>query len=226
MKCNFKISLPLYKLLYSMVFMFVMALIRPTVTPIEILTVIEPNLCFLAIVFVADIYYCEFRENRINVFYLFPDRLKYKAVVQRFLIDFVYLVLLDLIFYWIYILFQNSNLFTKEIISIYGYSILMCFMTVLFFASLSVTMVNFFQNMWFGLVISLAVWFVFNTKVKEYLPTVLNIFAYKITPEINGGITPYFFNRALYMVVGIVMLIMNYLLVKRSPMRQVKEGKK
>ncbi len=113
MKCNFKISLPLYKLLYSMVFMFVMALIRPTVTPIEILTVIEPNLCFLAIVFVADIYYCEFRENRINVFYLFPDRLKYKAVVQRFLIDFVYLLLLDLIFYWIYILFQNSNLFTK-----------------------------------------------------------------------------------------------------------------
>ena len=88
MKCNFKISLPLYKLLYSMVFMFVMALIRPTVTPVEILTVIEPNLCFLAIVFVADIYYCEFRENRINVFYLFPDRLKYKAVVQRFLIDF------------------------------------------------------------------------------------------------------------------------------------------
>lgn len=69
MKCNFKISLPLYKLLYSMVFMFVMALIRPTVTPVEILTVIEPNLCFLAIVFVADIYYCEFRENRINVFY-------------------------------------------------------------------------------------------------------------------------------------------------------------
>ena len=55
MKCNFKISLPLYKLLYSMVFMFVMALIRPTVTPVEILTVIEPNLCFLAIVFVADI---------------------------------------------------------------------------------------------------------------------------------------------------------------------------
>ena len=94
MKGNFKISLPLYKLLYSMVFMFVMALIRPTVTPVEILTVIEPNLCFLAIVFVADIYYCEFRENRINVFYLFPDRLKYKAVVQRFLIDFVYLILL------------------------------------------------------------------------------------------------------------------------------------
>ena len=206
MKCNFKISLPLYKLLYSMVFMFVMALIRPTVTPVEILTVIEPNLCFLAIVFVADIYY--------------------KAVVQRFLIDFVYLILLDLIFYWIYILLQNSNLFTEEIISIYGYSILMCFMTVLFFASLSVTMVNFFQNMWFGLAISLAVWFVFNTKVKEYLPTVLNIFAYKITPEINGGITPYFFSRALYMVVGIVMLIMNYLLVKRSPMRKVKEGKK
>lgn len=98
MKCNFKISLPLYKLLYSMVFMFVMALIRPTVTPVEILTVIEPNLCFLAIVFVADIYYCEFRENRINVFYLFPDRLKYKAVVQRFLIDFVYLILLILYF--------------------------------------------------------------------------------------------------------------------------------
>ena len=48
----------------------------------------------------------------------------------------------------------------------------------------------------------------------------------KITPEINGGITPYFFSRALYMVVGIVMLIMNYLLVKRSPMRKVKEGKK
>ena len=116
MKCNFKISLPLYKLLYSMVFMFVMALIRPTVTPVEILTVIEPNLCFLAIVFVADIYYCEFRENRINVFYLFPDRLKYKAVVQRFLIDFVYLILLDLIFYWIYILLQNNYIHLLQIL--------------------------------------------------------------------------------------------------------------
>ena len=51
MKYNFKISLPLYKMLYSIAFMLLFALIRPTTTISEILVVIEPNVCLLAIIF-------------------------------------------------------------------------------------------------------------------------------------------------------------------------------
>lgn len=226
MKYNLKISLPVYKIIYSIAFMFVMALIRPTVTPSEILMVIEPNICFLAIVFIADIFYCEFKENRINVFYLFSDKQKYKTILQRFIVDFIYLILLVLLFYWFYVLLQNTDLFSSETILIYGYIFLSCFMTVFFFSVFSLTLTNIFQNMWAGIGITLTIWFVFNTKIKEYLPLNLNIFAYEIDPGLNARATPYFVSRILYMIFGVLMLIGNYLLVKRSPMGRVREGKK
>lgn len=226
MKYNLKIALPIYKILYSIAFMFVMALIRPTVTASEVLTVIEPNICFLSVVFIADIYYCEFRENRINVFYLYPDKIKYKCVVERFFIDYVYLVVLDIIFYWIYILFQHNSLISQEVLLAFGLNVTSCLMTILFFATLSLTMVNSFQNMWAGVGITLAVWFVFNTAIKDYLPDIINIFAYKIDPGLHARITPTFYNRILYMILGVGLLLVNYLLVLRSPMKSVKGVKK
>lgn len=226
MKCNLKIALPIYKILYSIAFMFVMALIRPTVTASEVLTVIEPNICFLAVVFIADIYYCEFRENRINVFYLYPDKIKYKCVVERFVIDYVYLIILDIIFYWIYILFQHNSLISQEVLLAFGHNVTSCLMTILFFATLSLTMVNLFQNMWAGIGITLAVWFVFNTAIKDYLPDIINIFAYKIDPGLHARIIPSLYNRILYMILGVGLLLVNYLLVLRSPMKSVKGVKK
>lgn len=226
MKYNLKIALPIYKILYSVAFMFVMALIRPTVTASEVLTVIEPNICFLSVVFIADIYYCEFRENRINVFYLYPDKIKYKCVVERFFIDYIYLIVLDIIFYWIYILFQQNSLISKEVFLGFGLNVMSCLMTILFFAALSLTMVNSFQNMWTGVGITLAVWFVFNTAIKDYLPDIVNIFAYEIDPGLNARITPSFYNRILYMILGVGLLLVNYLLVLRSPMNSVKGVKK
>ena len=225
MKYNFKISLPFYKILYSIAFMLLFALIRPTTTISEILVVIEPNISLLAIIFTSDVFYCEIRENRIDVFYMFPEPHKYKTIMQRFLIDIIYLMLLVIIFFWVCVAFQrlhNDYLLTDGLLPIYGYTILSCFMTMLFFAALSCTLVNYFQNLWLGIGICASVWLIFSTTVKEYLPVCLNIFLYKTDPGLNARITPYFLSRGISVFIGAGMLLLNYFIVVRPPRRKVK----
>lgn len=225
MKYNFKISLPLYKMLYSIAFMLLFALIRPTTTISEILVVIEPNVCLLAIIFISDVFYCEIRENRIDVFYMFPEQHKYKTIMQRFLIDIMYLILLVVVFFWVYVAFQrlhNNSLLLDGILSIYGYTILSCFMTMLFFAAMSCTLVNYFQNLWIGIGISASVWLIFSTTAKEYLPVLFNIFLYKTDPGNNARIIPYFLSRGVFALIGVGLLRLNYFIVVRSPRRKVK----
>lgn len=225
MKCNLKISLPLYKILYSIAFMLLFALIRPTTTISEILIAIEPNICLVAIIFISDIFYCEIRENRIDVFYMFPEQHKYKTIMQRFLIDIMYLMLLVVVFFWVCVAFQslnNKHMLIDGILLIYGYTILSCFMTMLFFAALSCTLVNYFQNLWIGIGISASVWLIFSTTAKEYLPVLFNIFLYKTDPGNNARITPYFLSRGLFALIGIGLLILNYFIVVRPPRRKAK----
>lgn len=222
MRYNLKISLPLYKILYSIAYMFLFVLLRPTVTVNEIMVVIEPNICFLALIFVSDIYYCEFRDCRIDVFYMLPNGQKYKTILQRFAVDIGYLMLLVMIFFWIYVIFQKNNYISGDVLPVYSSTIFSCFMTILFFSALSYTLVNGLQNLWLGLGISATIWLLFNTKFKEYIPMCLNIFAYKN----EVGVYPYYVSRVLYTVIAIFLILLNYVIVRLPPRRKVKGCKR
>lgn len=59
MKYELKIALPMYKIIYSMLFMVIIILVRPIMSYNEIVSVLESSVALLAGVFMADIYYME-----------------------------------------------------------------------------------------------------------------------------------------------------------------------
>ena len=59
MKYELKIALPMYKIIYSKLFMVIIILVRPIMSYNEIVSVLESSVALLAGVFMADIYYME-----------------------------------------------------------------------------------------------------------------------------------------------------------------------
>ena len=64
MKYELKIALPMYKIIYSMLFMVIIILVRPIMSYNEIVSVLESSVALLAGVFMADIYYMEYMKER------------------------------------------------------------------------------------------------------------------------------------------------------------------
>ena len=67
MKYELKNALPMYKIIYSMLFMVIIILVRPIMSYNEIVSVLESSVALLAGVFMADIYYMEYMNERISL---------------------------------------------------------------------------------------------------------------------------------------------------------------
>ena len=57
MRYELKITLPIYKIVYSIAFMVIIVLVSPINSFSGIITAVEPNVALLAGVFMADNYY-------------------------------------------------------------------------------------------------------------------------------------------------------------------------
>lgn len=219
---NFKICFPIYKLLYSVAFMMIFTLLRPTATPYEIMVVIETSICFLATVFIADAYYTEFSGNRIDVFYLQPSKSKYKTILQRFLMEVIYLEILVITFFWLYVILQkNRGMYQDKLLEVYINTIACCILSIIFFSTLSFTIVNFLQNFWLGVGLTLMSWLLFTSKIKEHIPIYFNIFAYKIGVKI----VPFYLSRVIYVLISIGLISLNYFILLQPPKRKVRGNK-
>lgn len=76
MKYELKIALPMYKIIYSMLFMVIIILVRPIMSYNEIVSVLESSVALLAGVFMADIYYMEYMNERISHLLFIPYKTK------------------------------------------------------------------------------------------------------------------------------------------------------
>ena len=66
MKYDLKISLPFYKVMYSIIFMAILIIIRGISTSGEVMAALEPNIALLAGIFFADKYteaYCSWNDE-------------------------------------------------------------------------------------------------------------------------------------------------------------------
>ncbi len=63
-----KITLPIYKIVYSIAFMVIIVLVSPINSFSGIITAVEPNVALLAGVFMADNYYKEYVGERVLFF--------------------------------------------------------------------------------------------------------------------------------------------------------------
>lgn len=178
-----KICLPSYKFAYSITFIVLVSLVRGITSIEEIGGALLPNISLLAIVLMADTYEPARREKRREIFHLFPQRLKAKAVVKRILIQLMYVQGLSMagygLFYWqkpaSYEGDSQIILFTVFLINLIPISA--------FWGMLSMTLVNVFQNLWEGVGCAVLLWLTAFSNFGDRIFGAFNIFAFVFRRE-------------------------------------------
>lgn len=227
MRMELKITLPIFKLTYSLCFMGLMVLIRPVVSPGEILAALEPQVSLLAGIFMADNYYKEFSGERIACYYRYSAGRKYRSVLIRTGISLLYLLLLTALFYWGFVLIYRPMDYAMlpgaslSLGTLYGKTLEASAMSMLFFGAFSFSLTNLTQNMGIGIGGGFLLWLFLTSSWAEKLPELLQVFRLTSTLSQDGGLIPDFESRIFYAGAGALLLAGNYFLVKRQP----KEGR-
>ncbi len=179
MKKELKICMPLYKIVYSLTFIFILSIIRGIAYIDEIGTAMEPAIAILAAVFCADIYLMERQGRRWEVFTLFELKSKVKAINRRLFIQILYLIGISTIGYGSFYIIQKPILigdtsqvtnFAMFVIAISG--------TVLFWGTLAMTISNLAGNMWVGIGVTLLISLEQSSKAGDELWGKWNVFSY------------------------------------------------
>lgn len=224
MKYDLKISLPFYKVIYSIVFMALLLIVRGISMSGEVLVVLEPNVGLLAGVFLADNYYKEFSNGNIQVFYRYSLAKKMSAVCRRYIIGCIYLWLLVVIAYVLYMVLYYPLDFTyKKNMYIMINTLGVCGVSILFFGILSFTITNFAQNVGIGIGIFLGIWLGLNSMFSRYLPKCLQLFLLEESSQQQGDFTPYYISRFVYLILTILLISLNVYALKKEPKYKRKE---
>lgn len=218
-KYNVKIGIPLYKAVYSILFIIGLALVRGITHVREIGWAMDANIALLALVFCGDGYYQEFSGGRWEVFWLCPKERKWKTLLQRFFLQAAWLTGASMagyvVFYW-----QrpgNAQEISEFVLWLqFGFAVLG---SIFFFGSLSFTLVNFLHNLWAGLGISVIIWSILNSTTGQKLPEALYVFAYggKGVEMMDGGLNwNWVWGKISAIALGSLMLLLSRKKVKEA----------
>lgn len=104
MRAEIKICFPAYKLVTSVVFIVLLALVRGISMTGEIGITLDGYMPVLAMFFCADTLQAEYTQQRWEVFFLRPERRRHRVLARRLGLQCLYLWLLSgagyLCFYW------------------------------------------------------------------------------------------------------------------------------
>ena len=180
MKQDLKISLPSYKIGYSLAFAVILSCVHSVVYVNEIGPAIDEKMAVLAMVFCADTYLIEKQSRRRDVFRLYPIKNQYHAAFRRIAAQIGYLTAISILdygmFYW-----QKPMILDEKNSEIFLF-LLYCgvvFLTIFFWSVLSVTVCNLLQSVWGGMGILFLAWLFLVSKAGEELLGVWNPFSYE-----------------------------------------------
>lgn len=215
LKQEIKICIPPYKIVYSIMFFVILSLIRGITLVDEIGGALDANAALLGVVFCAETYVMERGSGRGEIFVLFPQRNRTKAVMRRLLIQNVYLCMLSYIgfffFFWQKpMLLPDNSLFFQ-----YGMYMLAVTGTILFWSTLSMTISNLTGSQWGGIGICLAVWMMLNSTFGDKTLGVFNIFAYGFRETEELLDLGWLWGKALGILVAAVMIGMTPYIIKK-----------
>lgn len=222
-KYDLKISLPLYKILYALIFMVAIVIVRGVSSAGEIIVAIEPNIALLASVFMADNYYKEYTNGHIQVFYGYPLKKKCVAELKRFFINWLYLLILASMTYCGFVLiyrpinFSSTPYYLMIINTLIASGISMFFMGMLSF-----TITNHTQNIGIGIGSAVLIWGILNSTIATKLPLFLQLFLMGKKAEL-GFFSPYYISRVLYLILGIILMFSNIYSLHMQPKYKKRE---
>lgn len=178
MKSEIKIMLPIYKILYPVLFVILLAFVRGVAETREIGGILDTMTAVLAIVFMSDTYLIEIKEQRWEIFELYCLQRKKNMIYKRFLIQSGYLFFVSGIGYAFFFIQKPARQLWRAEFNLYIEFLFAVGISIAFFGVLSSIIANLFQNVWCGIGITLAIWLFLNSIMGDRIFGDFNIFAY------------------------------------------------
>ncbi len=209
MKKEMKIVLPFYKIAYAVSFVVILSVIRAVIFTYEIGLSIEPPFAILTAVFCADTYVQEVTSKRSEVHRLYPIKKRYSSIVERIWIQEVFLLLLAVIGYGLFFLFQRpeTHPITENETIQFGTYFFAITVTIFFWGILASTLSMLFRNLWMGIGSCLLIWVATNSTGGDKLFGVWNLFSYSFRDIENAANLTWLYGKAFCICIGFVLLI-------------------
>lgn len=209
MKKEMKIVLPVYKMVYAFAFVVILSLIRGVVFTNEIGLSIEAPFAILTAVFCADTYVQEITSKRSEVHRLYRIKKRIYSIIQRLMIQEVFLLLLAVLGYGLFFAFQKPvthPVTESETLQFIAY-VLAIVITIFFWGILANTLSMLFRNMWMGIGSCLLIWVATNSTGGDKLLGAWNLFSYAFRDIENATDITWLYGKVLCICIGFVLLI-------------------
>lgn len=208
MKKEVQIILPFYKIAYSFSFIVILSLIRGVTYTYEVGIAIEVPGAILTTVFCADTYVQEIISKRSEVHRLYPIKKRFFSILERLIIQEIYLLLLAAIGYGFFLVFQKPITYpltgseSKQFM-IYLFAIAV---TIFFWGILANTLSIFFRNMWAGIGGCLLLWLATNSLVGDKYLGAWNLFSYTFRDVENNGDMTWLYGKILCFCISVILI--------------------
>ena len=209
MKKELKIVLPFYKIAYASSFVVILSLIRGVIFTNEIGLSIEPPFAILTATFCADTYVQEITSKRSEVHRLYPIKKRISSIMQRIMIQEIFLLLLSVLGYGLFFTFQKPvthPVTESELLQFISYFLAIT-VTIFFWGILANTLSVLFRNMWMGIGSCLLIWVATNSTGGDKLFGAWNLFSYTFRNIENTADITWLYGKALCICIGFVLLI-------------------
>ncbi len=213
-----KISLPVYKICYSLAFVVGMALIRGVTSVSEIGSAMQQAMGVLAVVFCADTYMQEVQNHREEVFGMYPMKHRVRAVYVRLGIQTVYLYGISVIGYGCFFWQQPSAAWDGDPawVSFVMYLAAMPAM-LLFCGTLAMTAANLLRNLWAGIGVGALIWFGLISSGGNELLGKWNVFSFSFRAIEEAGNIRWLWGSGCSLLLTMAMLAAVPAILARVP---------
>lgn len=203
---NFKICIPTYKIVFASLFFVFLALARGITQVNEIGIAMDAYVGLLAAIFCSDTYEIEYREKRWEIFRLLPSKNRRRTIRQRLYLQFAFLGALAAAGYWLFYWQSPQNFNEESPILLYGMYVIAVLSSIIFWGALSMSLVNFFRNLWVGIGGSVIIWVWMNSTWGNELLGNFSVFSFGFRPDGGTGKWGWLMGKGVAMVIAIFLI--------------------
>lgn len=209
MKKEIQIVLPFYKIAYSFSFIIILSLIRGVTHTYEIGIAMEGPIAILTTVFCADTYVQEIISKRSEVHRLYPIKKRFFSILERVVIQELFLLFLAVIGYGFFLLFQKptTHPVTESEIKQFMIYFAAITITIFFWGILVNTLSMSFRNMWAGIGVCLLLWLMTNSSGGDKYLGTWNLFSYTLRDVENSRDITWVYGKILCFCIGMFLIV-------------------
>lgn len=200
-----KICLPVYKILYSLCFIFLLSIVRGVSEVFEIGISLDVYMAILAAVFCADALQSEYSGKRWEIFGLCPRTIRRRTLLSRIAVQCLYLWLLSVLGYACFFLQRPGNIGGPSEALLFCEFLGAVLISILFWGMTAFTLSNLSGSSWAGIGASVILWlFAYSNTGKQVLGN-LNVFAFVFRNIQNPADMDWLWGKGLALTLTLLM---------------------